>query len=84
MSENLVIIDITDRIFVLLDGSQNLKEISGKGTLLVKNPTQRSRLWNLICNVKENVNTSLETKEITVGTLNSAQNFNQEYEIRDY
>ncbi len=62
MSENLVIIDLTERERIVLDGSQNLKEISGKGTLVVKNPTQRSRLWNLICDVKENVNTSLESK----------------------
>jgi hypothetical protein len=81
MSENLVVIDITDKIRVVLDGSQNTKDISGNGTLIVKNPTQRSRLWNLICNVKENVNTSLEAKELTVGTLNPAQDFIKEYEI---
>ncbi|MCK4779136.1 MAG: hypothetical protein KAT57_03065, partial [Candidatus Lokiarchaeota archaeon] len=83
MSENLVIIDLTERERIVLDGSQNLKEISGKGTLVVKNPTQRSRLWNLICDVKENVNTSLESKELTVGTLNPAQDFSKEYEIKD-
>lgn len=83
MSENLVIIDITDFEFITLDGSQNLKDISGNGTLVVKNPTQRSRLWNLICNVKENVNTSIEAKELTVGTLNPAQDFTKEYEIKD-
>ncbi|MFX0083269.1 MAG: hypothetical protein ACFE94_16105 [Candidatus Hodarchaeota archaeon] len=83
MSENLVIIDITDREHIVIDGEQNLKEISGKGTLVVKNPTQRSRLWNLICNVKENLNTSLESKELTLGTLNPAQDFNKEYEIMD-
>ncbi|MFX1419919.1 MAG: hypothetical protein ACFE9N_13455 [Promethearchaeota archaeon] len=83
MSENLVIIDITDRERVVLDSSQDLKEITGNGTLTVKNPTQRSRLWNLICNVKENVNTSIESKELTVGTLNPTQEFNKEYEIKD-
>ncbi len=83
MSENLVIIDITDRERIVLDGSQNLKEISGNGTIIVKNPTQRSRLWNLMCNVKENVNTSIEIKELTVGTLNPTQEFTKEYEIKD-
>jgi hypothetical protein len=83
MSENLVIIDITDRENIILDGSQNLKEISGNGTLVVKNPTQRSRLWNLLCNVKENVNTSIDSKEFTVGTLNPAQDFSKDYEIRE-
>ena len=83
MSENLIVIDITDEEHIVLDGSQNLKEISGKGTLVVKNPTQRSRLWNLLCNVKENVNTSLESKELTLGTLNPTQDFSKEYEIKD-
>lgn len=83
MSSNLVVISITDNEKIVLDGSQNLKEITGNGTLVVKNPTQRSRLWNLICNVKENVNTSLESKELTVGTLNPTQEFVKEYEIRD-
>ncbi len=83
MSENLIVIDITDREHIVLDGSQNLKEISGNGTLVVKNPTQRSRLWNLMCDVKENVNTSLESRELTVGTLNPAQDFSKEYEIKD-
>ncbi|UCC19682.1 MAG: hypothetical protein JSV62_16545 [Promethearchaeota archaeon] len=83
MSENLVIIDITDRERLVLDGSQDLKEITGNGTLIVKNPTQRSRLWNLLCNVKENVNTSIESKELTIGTLNPTQEFTKEYEIKD-
>jgi len=83
MSENLVIIDITDREHIVLDEAQNIKKISGNGTLIIKNPTQRSRLWNLICNVKENVNTSIESKELTVGTLNPTQEFTREYEIRE-
>ena len=83
MSENLVIIDITDRERIVLDGSQNLKEISSNGTLIVKNPTQRSRLWNLMCNVKENLNTTIESKELTVGTLNPTQEFTKDYEIKE-
>ena len=83
MSQNLIIIDITDKIFVLLDGMQNIKEIKGTGTLLVKNPTQKSRLWNLICDVKEPVNTNLDSKELSVGTLNPAQDFAKDYEIKD-
>jgi hypothetical protein len=83
MSENLIIIDVTDRERIVLDGSQEFKEISGNGTLIIKNPTQRSRLWNLICNVKENVNTSIESKELTVGTLNPIQEFTKDYEIKE-
>jgi hypothetical protein len=83
MSQNLIIIDITDKEKIILDGSQNLKEITGNGTLVVKNPTQRSRLWNLLCDVKEYVNTSLDSKELNVGTLNPTQEFPKEYEIKD-
>ncbi|MFX1279305.1 MAG: hypothetical protein ACFFA3_07800 [Promethearchaeota archaeon] len=83
MSENLVIIDLTEREHIVLDGSQNLKEISGSGTLIIKNPSQQSRLWNLNCNVKEIVNTSIESKELTVGSLNPSQEFRKEYEIKE-
>ncbi|MFW9877494.1 MAG: hypothetical protein ACFFG0_30780 [Candidatus Thorarchaeota archaeon] len=83
MSENLIVIDITDEERVILDGSQKFKEISGKGTIVVKNSTQRSRLWNLLCNVKEHLNTSLESNELSLVTLNPAQNFSKEYEIKD-
>ncbi len=83
MSQNLIVIDITDYEKIILDGSQNLKEITGKGTLNVKNPSQRSRLWNLICDLKEIVNTSVDSKELTVGTLNATQEFAKEYQINE-
>ena len=83
MSQNLIIIDVTDREKILLDGTQTIKEITGNGTLLVKNPTQKSRLWNLVCDVKETVNTNLESKELSVGTLNPSQDFAKDYEIKD-
>jgi hypothetical protein len=83
MSENLVIIDLTEKEKIILDGSQNIKEITGNGIIKVKNPTQTSRLWNLMCNVKENVNTSIESKELSVGTLNPTQEFTKEYEIKE-
>ncbi|MFX1327184.1 MAG: hypothetical protein ACFE91_03445 [Promethearchaeota archaeon] len=82
MSQNIVI-DITDYEKIILDGSSNLKNIAGNGRLVVKNPSQRSRLWNLICNLKETVNTSIGTKELSVGSLDPTQEFVQEYEIKD-
>ncbi|MFX1313437.1 MAG: hypothetical protein ACFFHD_12600 [Promethearchaeota archaeon] len=83
MSQNLIVIDITDEEHIVLDGLQNLKEITGNGKIVVKNPTQKSRLWNLLCDVKENVNTSIESKELNIGTLNSSQEFSKEYQIKD-
>ncbi|MHA1933250.1 MAG: hypothetical protein ACW96X_11950, partial [Promethearchaeota archaeon] len=83
MSQNLIIIDVTDKEKIILDGSQNLKEITGNGTLIVKNPSQKSRLWNLVCDVKEPVTTNLDSKELSVGTLNPTQEFTKDYEIKD-
>jgi hypothetical protein len=83
MSQNLIIIDITDKEKIILDGSQQLKEVTGNGTLLVKNLTQKSRLWNLVCDVKEPVNTNLDSKELSVGTLNPTQEFTKDYEIKN-
>ncbi len=83
MSSNLIIIDITEEEKIILDGSQNLKEISGNGTLVIKNPTQKSRLWNLNCDIKENLNTSIDSKELSIGTLNPSQEFTKDYEIKE-
>ena len=80
---NLVVIDITDYEHIILDGASELKEIKGNGRLAVRNPSKRSRLWNLICNVRENVNTSIESKELSAGTINPSQEFLKEYEISD-
>ncbi|MBD3196355.1 MAG: hypothetical protein GF317_14955 [Candidatus Lokiarchaeota archaeon] len=79
---DLIIIDITDEEDTLIDGEQNIKEINGCGTLLVKNPSQRSRLWNQELDLKETVNTSLD-KEIEVGMINPGQEFKKEYQVEE-
>jgi len=56
---DLIIIDITESEKAALDGLSNLKEIRGNGIILIKNPTEKSRLWNLNCDLKEIVNTTL-------------------------
>lgn len=80
---NLIIIDITDKEKMLLDGESNKKEIVGNGTLIVKNPSQKSRLWNLSCNLKEIVNTNIGSVGLNVGALNPGQEFAKEYEIEN-
>ncbi len=80
---NLIIADITDKEKIILDGSSNLKEITGNGTLLIKNPSQKSRLWNLNCDLKEIVNTSFEEKVLNAGTINPDQEFAKDYELTD-
>ncbi|MHA1763486.1 MAG: hypothetical protein ACTSYC_06980, partial [Promethearchaeota archaeon] len=81
MSE-FIIIDITDNENIVLDATQQIKSIKCNGTLLVKNPTKKSRLWNLTCDLKETVNTNL-SKILNIGTINPGQEFKQEYQIQN-
>jgi len=78
----LIVIDITDKENTLLDDKQNIKEISGNGEIVVKNPSDRSRLWNLEMDLKETVNTAIE-REIEVGLLNPDQEFKKSYELTE-
>lgn len=78
----LILIDITDKENTLLDDNQKIKEISGSGTLMVKNPSTRSRLWNLDLNLRETVNIDLE-KAIEVGQLNPDQEFKKDYQLKE-
>ena len=80
---DLIIVDITDNEETFLDPLLTQKEINGYGKLIVKNPSQKSRLWNLICNLQETVYTSLNSKELNIDTLNPNQEFTQEYEIKN-
>jgi hypothetical protein len=91
MSElkNLIIVDITDYENIVLapagigaTGDHAIKEIKAKGTLLIKNTSGKSRLWNIICDLKENINTDLE-KVLNVGSINPAQDYKKEYAIQN-
>ncbi len=79
---NLIIVDITDKENILLDGPQNIKQISGTGKVIVKNPSGSSRLWNLEMDLKETINTGIE-KHQDVGMLNPGQVFEKEYQIQN-
>jgi len=80
---DLIIIDITEIEKLVLDGSLDLKEINGSGNLAVKNPSNKSRLWNLTCDLKEILNTTIDSRELNVGILNPSQVYNKEYEIQN-
>jgi hypothetical protein len=79
---DLIIIDITDREKIVLGGVNELKSLNGSGKLLIKNPSQRSRLWNLECDLKEVINTNSE-RELDVGILNPEKEFTHAYEIQN-
>jgi len=80
---DLIIVDITENEKTLLDGQLNQKEIKGNGTILIKNPSQKSRLWNLGCDLKEIVNTTISSRELKVGVLNPTQEYTSEYEVQN-
>jgi len=90
MSElkNLIIVDITDNENIVLvptgigaTGVHDIKEIKGNGTLLIKNPSQKSRLWNVTCDLKEVMDTTLD-KILNVGSINPGQEFKKDYELQ--
>ena len=87
--KNLIVVDITDNENTILEptgigatGDLNIKEIKANGTLLIKNTSQKSRLWNLTNDLKEVVNTNLD-KVLNVGAVNPGQDFKREYEIQN-
>jgi len=80
---DLIIVDIEEVEKTLLDGQLNQKEIKGNGKILIKNPSQKSRLWNLGCDLKEIVNTTISSRELDVGILNATQEYKSEYEVQN-
>jgi len=89
MAQLKIEIDIADEENTILaptdigaTGEHNIKEIKAKGTLLVKNETQKSRLWNLSCDLKEIVNTNL-SKDLNIGAINPGQEYKNDYEIQN-
>ncbi len=84
MSEfrNLIKIDITDEEKPLLNGSVNIKQIKGSGTIAVKNLSKTSRLWNSVLDLKEIVNTNIE-KIMEMGIINPGKKFEKSYKIEN-
>jgi len=80
---DLIIIDIQENERTILDGQLNQKEIKGNGKISIKNPSQKSRLWNLGCDLKEIVNTTISSRELDVGILNPNKEYTSEYEVQN-
>ena len=80
---DLIIIDITETEKIELDETSNLKDIQGKGVISIRNPTQKSRLWNLTCDLKEIINTTISSRELDVGILSSDQTYQTDYQIQN-
>jgi len=80
---DLIIVDITENEKIHLGTKSELIDVIGNGKFIIKNPSNKSRLWNLNCDLKEIVNTTIETRDIDVGILNPTQEYTQEYEIQN-
>ncbi len=81
--QNLIIVDITDREYIELGEKSEIKSIKGDGTILTKNTSQNSRLWNCTNDLTEIVNTNLPVKVLNVGSLNPGQDHRQDYQIQN-
>ncbi len=81
--QNLIVVDITDREYIELGEKSELKSIKGDGTVLTKNTSQNSRLWNCTNDLTEIVNTNLSEKVLNVGSLNPGQDHKQDYDIQN-
>ncbi len=77
----LIVIDITEKENAVLNDLGNVKEISGNGKLIIKNPSDKSRLWNITCDLKETVKTSFSAREIKIDTLDPLKDFSSDYTI---
>ncbi|TFG07454.1 MAG: hypothetical protein EU539_04835 [Promethearchaeota archaeon] len=87
--KNLIVVDITDYENTILSpasigatGEHQVKEIKANGVLLIKNTSDKSRLWNIACDLKEVVNTNLD-KVLNVGSINPSEEFKRDYEIQN-
>lgn len=80
---DLIVIDVTEYEKIRLNSKSEVVDIKGDGKIVIKNPSKQSKLWNLNCDLKETVNTSIETRDLDVGTLNPGKIFIKEYEIQN-
>ncbi|MFX1239303.1 MAG: hypothetical protein ACFE8P_16505, partial [Promethearchaeota archaeon] len=76
-------VDITDREYIKLGEQSELLEITGDGTILTRNTSQSSRLWNCTNDLQEIVNTNIPNKVLNVGALNPGQDHKQDYHIQN-
>ncbi|MBN1801810.1 MAG: hypothetical protein JW891_09910 [Candidatus Lokiarchaeota archaeon] len=81
--KNLIVVDITDREYIKLGEQSELLEITGDGTILTRNTSQSSRLWNCTNDLKEIVNTNIPGKVLNVGALNPGQDHKQDYHLQN-
>jgi hypothetical protein len=78
---DLIVVDVTENEKIILDGKLKEKTITASGKISIRNPSFKSRLWQLNCDLKETVNTSINSREISVDTLNPGQEYYLDYEI---
>ena len=83
MSDNLIIVDITDKEYTQLDVNSEIKSIKGDGKVITRNPTQKSSLWDITNDFGEIDNTTLSKKVLEIENLNPGEDHVQDYEIHD-
>ena len=71
MSEknNVIVVDITERESTELNSLSKLISIRGAGNVATRNPSQKSRLWNLTSDLQEIINTNIPNKVLDIESL---------------
>ena len=84
MSEknNIIVVDITDRESTELNSSSELISIRGAGQVATRNPSLKSRLWNLTNDLREIINTNIPNKVLDIESLVPGEEHIQDYEIK--
>ena len=80
---DLIVVDITEYEKIRLNSKSEPVHVKADGKIVIKNPSKKSKLWDLSCDLKETVDTSFETRELDVGILDPAQTFSKEYKIEN-
>lgn len=82
MSEALkMIVDLTEKVDCTLTGDNKVKSISAKGTLTIKNPSQRNKIWSCELKLDGTSSTSLRESKYNVGEVPAKGTWKLEYEI---
>ncbi|MEM2046292.1 MAG: hypothetical protein QXW47_07795 [Candidatus Jordarchaeales archaeon] len=82
MSEALkVVIDLSEKVDCVLSGDNKVKSISAKGTLTVKNPSRRNKVWSCELQLGGVSSTSLKEERYDVGEVPAGGTWTLEYNI---
>ena len=73
--------DLTENVSCTLTGDNEVKEISAKGVLTIKNLSSKNKLWSCELHLKGASSTSLKEETYNVGEVPAGGTWSLEYDI---